>query len=77
MTGAKWTGDAAQAVELLLCKHKALSSNHNTVGKKKKKREREDGCGSLAEGMAGSEITHVWLSFLVALQPHGLLHVTH
>jgi hypothetical protein len=50
MTGAKWTGDAAQAVELLLCKHKALSSNHNTVGKKKKKEREKMGVGVLQKG---------------------------
>jgi hypothetical protein len=27
ITRAKWTGGVAQVVELLLCKHKALSSN--------------------------------------------------
>jgi hypothetical protein len=27
IAAAKWTGDAAQAVEHLLCKHEAVSSN--------------------------------------------------
>jgi hypothetical protein len=36
MIRAKWTGGMAQAVELLLCKHKALSSNPNPTKKKKK-----------------------------------------
>jgi hypothetical protein len=35
ITGAKWTGGVAQAVELLLCKHKALSSKLQSHQKKK------------------------------------------
>jgi hypothetical protein len=33
---AKWTESAAQVVECLLCKCKALSSNHSPTKKKKK-----------------------------------------
>jgi hypothetical protein len=32
--GAKWTGGVAQAVEHLLCKHKALNSNSMTAKNK-------------------------------------------
>jgi hypothetical protein len=31
ITRAKWTGDVTQAVEHLLCKHEALSSNPVTL----------------------------------------------
>jgi hypothetical protein len=36
---AKWIGGMAQAVECLLCKVKALSSNFSLTKKKKKKDE--------------------------------------
>jgi hypothetical protein len=35
-TRAKWTGDVAQAVEHLLCKRKALSSNPRLLKKKRR-----------------------------------------
>jgi hypothetical protein len=35
--GAKWTGGMAQAVEYLLCKHKALSSNPTPTKQTRKK----------------------------------------
>jgi hypothetical protein len=38
VTRAKWTGDLAQVVEHLLCKHKALSLNTKPTKKKKKKK---------------------------------------
>jgi hypothetical protein len=41
ITRAKWTGGLAQAVEHLLCKCKALSSNPVPSKKKKKKKKRE------------------------------------
>jgi hypothetical protein len=33
----KWTGDVAQVVEYLLCKHEALSANPIPTKKKKKR----------------------------------------
>jgi hypothetical protein len=39
ITRAKWTGGVAQAVEHLLCKCKALSSNLSATKKKKKKKK--------------------------------------
>jgi hypothetical protein len=33
----KWTGGVVQAIEFLLCKHEALSSNSSSIKKKKKK----------------------------------------
>jgi hypothetical protein len=38
ITRAKWSGDVAQAIEHLLCKCEALSSNHSPTKKKKKKK---------------------------------------
>jgi hypothetical protein len=38
MTRAKWNGDMAQAVEHLLCKHEALSSNSSPMKNKKVKK---------------------------------------
>jgi hypothetical protein len=37
MTNAKWTGDVAEAVECLLCKHEALSSNSSPTKTKQNK----------------------------------------
>jgi hypothetical protein len=34
-TGAKWTGDVAQAIKHQLCKHKTRSSNSSPTKKKK------------------------------------------
>jgi Zn ribbon nucleic-acid-binding protein len=34
ITRAKWTGGVIQAVECLLCKHEALTSNPNSTEKK-------------------------------------------
>jgi hypothetical protein len=34
LTRAKWTGSMTQAVEWLLCKHKALNSNFSPIKKK-------------------------------------------
>jgi hypothetical protein len=39
ITSVKWTGGVAQAVEPILCKHKALSSNSSPTKKRKKKGE--------------------------------------
>jgi hypothetical protein len=41
ITGAKWTGGLAQAVECLLCKHKTMSSNPSPQKKKKVSKEIE------------------------------------
>jgi hypothetical protein len=41
ITRAKWTEDMLQAVEYLLCKHKAPSSNPSHTKKKKKKKKKE------------------------------------
>jgi hypothetical protein len=49
ITRAKWTGDVAQAVEYIVCKHKALSSNPSLTYTHKKTP------GNLVLGLMGED----------------------
>jgi hypothetical protein len=57
ITRAKWTGNVTQAVEHLLYKHEALSTNINPTKKSKKERQLTTKHASPLEGFQQKQLS--------------------